>query len=156
MSYSSQSTNHDPPRHWCHLHQAQAPIPQPLQAQPPNGALFPPCSAHVLWHMYSKHQFVIILNISKKLWVCSTHLLGTSIFMMPVSRSSPYRSVQVARTQRWSWDKQYPTNRTLYFWDASPKVSPSSVCLSLTGARMNGGVYRRRHSGLCKREDLRI
>lgn len=80
------------------------------------------------------------------------HLLGTSMLMMQVSRSSPYRSVHVARIQRWSWDRQYPTNSTLYFCDASPNVSPSSVCLSFTGARMNGGVYRRKHSGLCRLE----
>lgn len=70
--------------------------------------------------------------------------------MMHVSNSSPYRSVHVARSQRWSWDRQYPTNSTLYFCDASPNVSPSSVCLSFTGAKMKGGVYRRRHSGLCR------
>lgn len=79
-----------------------------------------------------------------------SYLLGTSMLMMQVSSSSPYRSVHVARSQRWSWDRQYPTKSTLYFCDASPNVSPSSVCLSFTGARMNGGVYRRRHSGLCR------
>lgn len=87
-----------------------------------------------------------------------SYLLGTSMLMMQVSRSSPYRSVHVARSQRWSWDRQYPTNSTLYFCDASPNVSPSSVCLSFTGARMNGGVYRRRHSGRCRLggKDVRI
>lgn len=37
---------------------------------------------------------------TKKWW--SSYLLGTSMFIMQVSRSSPYRSVHVARSQRWS------------------------------------------------------
>lgn len=79
------------------------------------------------------------------------YLFGKSILTMQVSSSSPWRSVQDARSQRWSWDKQYPTKSTLYFWLASPKVSPSSVCLSLMGASMNGGEYSWIGLGLCNK-----
>lgn len=79
------------------------------------------------------------------------YLFGKSILTMQVSNNSPWRSVQDARSQRWSWDKQYPTKSTLYFWLASPNVSPSSVCLSLMGANMKGGEYSWIGLGLCNK-----
>ena len=79
------------------------------------------------------------------------YLFGKSILTMQVSSNSPWRSVQDASSQRWSWDKQYPTKSTLYFWLASPNVSPSSVCLSLMGASMKGGEYSWMGLGLCNR-----
>jgi len=52
------------------------------------------------------------------------------------------------KVEKWILQLCNPTKSTLYFWPASPKVSPSSVCLSFTGANIKGGVYSRIHSGL--------
>lgn len=76
------------------------------------------------------------------------YLLGTSMLMTQVSSSSPCWSVQDTRIQRWSCDRQYPTNNTLQREGASEHTSPASDGLLRVGARMKGGEYRRTAPGL--------
>lgn len=67
------------------------------------------------------------------------NLLGTSMLIMLVSRSSPCWSVQDTRSHRWSCDRQYPTKSTLYLEGSSAQISPCSGCLGRVGPRMKGG-----------------
>ena len=81
------------------------------------------------------------------------HLLGTSMLMMQVSRSSPCWSVQDTRIQRWSCDRQYPTKSTLYLGGISAHISPCSGCLGRVGPRMKGGQYSCRGLGCWMRKE---
>lgn len=81
------------------------------------------------------------------------HLLGTSMLMMQVSRSSPCWSVQDTRIQRWSCDRQYPTKSTLYLGGTSAHISPCSGCLGRVGPRMKGGQYSCRGLGCWMRKE---
>lgn len=48
----------------------------------------------------AQHHFTCTTNTK------AAHLFGKAIFTMQVSSNSPWRSVQEAKSQRWSWDKQ--------------------------------------------------
>ena len=72
-----------------------------------------------------------------------SHRFGISILIAQVSIISPLSSVQQARSQRWSSVRQYTHRRILLFSRLSLHDSASCSCLSFTGARTNGGLYRR-------------
>lgn len=82
------------------------------------------------------------------------HLLGTSMLIMQVSRSSPCWSVHDTRIQRWSCDRQYPTKSTLYLGGISAHISPCSGCLGRVGPRMKGGEYSCSGLGCWRRKQM--